>query len=240
MYRWINACVLVILVAGSAGAASAAEVKLEVVRDGKTTVTQDGQTVWQMRTMLFTPDWKGQKEVKPEADYPKKTEGKTEFRCALVPQGQDGVVNVTLTVSVQKNTAEFHYVFDVPKALTLNALSVSTRMPVDLVSGKMLKLGGMDVELPAVHTQGVKSLFRGNFERATYPIPDLEIQLTTEPETFCRVQDQREWGGSDYELRIELLTDLQNQGIAAGAKYEKKITVRIPGLTESIIGKVGP
>jgi len=239
MKRWMVLCALTVLALVSA--ASAAEVKLEVVKDGKATVTKDGQIVWQMRTTLNTPDWKGQKEIKPEADYPKKTEGKTEFRFALVPRGQDGVVNVTLTVpSVQKDTVEFHYVFEVPNTIHLNALSVSTRMPVDVVAGKMLKVGGMDVELTAQHAQGVKSLFRGNFERASYPIPDLEIQLTTDPETFCRVQDTREWGGKEYELRIELLTDVPNMEIAAGTKYEKKISVRIPGLTESIIGKVGP
>jgi len=239
MNRWMAVCVLAIFVLMSA--ATAAEVKLEVATDGKVTVTKDGQVVWRMLPMLFTPDWKGQKQRVPQEGYPKKTDGKTELRFTLTPQGQEGVVNVTMTVSVEKDTAEFHYVFEVPQALKLNALSVSTRMPVEVLSGKILKLGGMDIELPAEHTQGVVvDLFRGNMERATYPIPGLEMQLTTDPDTFCRVHDLREWNVNEYEARLELLGEPQNQEIAAGAKYEKKITVRIPGLTESVIGKVGP
>jgi len=236
MYRWMTACVIAIFALALAEA-SAAEIKLEVAKDGKVTVTKDGQAVWRMYVALFTPDWKGAKEVKAAEGYPKKADGKTEFRLALIPQGQDGVVNVTMTASVQKDIAEFHYVFEVANTLKLNALSISTRMPVEIVSGQKLQLGGMDVELPAQHLQGVKSLFRGNFERATYPIPDLQILLNTDPDTFCRVQDLREWNGKEFEVRLELIGDLQNQEIAAGTKYEKHVIVRIPGLTSSSVGE---
>ena len=238
MNRWTAVWVLATFILMSA--ATAAEVKLEVATDGKVTLTKDGQPVWRMSAALYTPDWKGGKPPQAQEGYPKKTDSKTELRFSIAPQGQEGVVNVTMTVSVEKDTAEFHYVFEVPQPLKLNALSVSTRMPIEAVSGKTLKLGGADVKLPAEHAAGVKGLFRGNVEHATYPIPDLEVQLTTDPDTFCRVQDLREWGGKEYEMRLELLGEPQNQEIPAGAKYEKKITVRIPGLTESVIGKVGP
>jgi hypothetical protein len=209
--------------------------------DGKGVVTvegKDGNPVWRMNAGIYAPGWKPSKECKVEEGYPKKEkEGKTILRFSLIPPDQDGEVNVTVSVTVAGEAVDFQYGFEVPKPLKLNAIFVTTKFPVEASAGKTLVLGGRDIPLPAgEYKQGEKTLFFGSVEHVTYPVPDVRIELTTDPDTHCIVHDSREWGGKDFEVRLNLLPGGENQDVAGGAKFEKHVRLSVTGLTSCIVG----
>ena len=238
MGKWITVCGLTIMVVALGGQIGAAEVKLVVSEDGMAKVASDGKVVWHMYPAVFAPGWKMNKERKVVEGYPKKEGEKTTLRFAMTPPGQEGAVNCTMTVVLQKETADFHYVLDPSKTLLVNNVCVTTRMPVEAGAGKTIKLGGVDVTfLVGDYAMGAWRLFSGAVEHATYPLSDVTIELTTDPETHCMVQDLREWGTKEFEVRFSVLPPVENSEISPGQGLEKKISLRTPGLAASSVEK---
>ena len=238
MFRFLVACGLAVSLLALSVRTSALEVKLAIADDGSADVIRDGQVVWSMHPGIFAPGWKMIRESKVEPGYPKKEGGTTIFRFAIAPPGEEGVVNVTLTVIVDKDSADFEYVFEVPKALKLNNIFVRTRFPVAPSEGKTLQIGDKEVKLPAgEYEKGKSNLFTGNVERVIYPVPDVPIELKMEPNTQGVALDLREWGTNDFEVRINLLPPTEGQEVAAGTKLEKGVILRVPGLTSISMGK---
>ena len=221
-----------------AGRAFAAEIKMTIGDDSMTIVSCDGEDIWRMYTAVSSPGWKPSRGYQAEGGYPKKnTDGSYLLRYSLAPPEQQGVVNVTVKVSLHGDSADFWYTFEVPQPLRLNSIHVTTRFAVDPSAGKMLRLGGADITLPSGEYQkGKFILFTGSAERVTYPIPNVPIELTTDPNTRCVVHDRREWQEKDLEVRLNLLPPGEAQEVPAGTKLEKKITVRVPGLKSSSVG----
>jgi hypothetical protein len=232
---WIVVMAGLLALAASAGAD---EIKMTVGDNGVTIVSCDGQDVWRMLTGLYCPGWQGGGGYQVEEGYPKKTgEGTYELRYSLIIPDQKGMIKVTVEVSLQGEKADFHYTFEVPQPIKLNSIHVTTKFPVELGAGGTLKVGGHEVALPSGEYQkGKKVLFSGKVDRVVYPIAKVPVEITTDPDTSCIVHDTREWGKEDFEVRLNLVSNKDGEDLAAGAKFEKRVSVQVPGLKASSVG----
>ncbi len=139
---------------------------------------------------------------------------------------------------VDADTLGVQYDFTVNQEVTFNSLWVSFFLPCDKYGGLGLVVrdsGGavvQDVTLPEVFGD---TFFFAQGDAATVEVAsgdELGYTIVFSPTADIALQDNRAWGGSEFELRIELLGDYDGVPVPAGTQFSCSFTVDFPAVVD--------
>ncbi len=171
---------------------------------------------------VFGPGW--QQAVQTGATAGTPTGGGTSWVYSgtlAIPGTAGAQLQYTQNVTVQSaTTVALHYDFSyasVPASTTIEALHVTTALPVAVFAGKSVMIEGKATPLELPLDYGSTMLYSGSSKGVSVPVSSSsQLSLEAAAPVSLLIQDDRAWGTGSYAVRFTI-----DSGAIAGGEHVK-------------------
>ena len=145
--------------------------------------------------------------------------------------------SLSVSESVQRDGARAltaRYQFTMNQPAQFNSLWVSFYLPCDRYAGQRVAFAdsaghqGQSIALPDALGQAHLFSLRGVKKLSVAAGADVGYEVEFSPAADVLLQDNRQWGGGEFELRIELLGAYLDATVPAGAEFTQALSVTFP------------
>ncbi len=235
MLRLMVMLAMVLMLAPLASAAPADDLFGWFREDGTMTLRSEAnhEVLGRISPGLFGPGWTGFEATTAEGSPREIADGRWQYSGRMVPEGQAGSVDYTVTASRIAGGVELSYQFTTRGELALNALYTRLRLPLSFANGGRALLPGKEVAFPAAYP-GRPGLYFAPGREVELRLLATKVRLSVDGAADIELQDDREWKDDSFELSFHIFHGDQARLVPAGSSFRQTLRVEVEGMKKVV------
>jgi hypothetical protein len=235
MLRLVVMLAMVLMLALAASAAPAADLFGWFREDGTMTLRSEAshEVLGRISPGLFGPGWTGFEATTAEGSPREIAAGRWQYSGSMVPEGQAGSVDYTVTATRIAGGVEVSYQFTTRGELSLNALYIRLKLPLSFANGGRALLPGKEVAFPAAYL-GRPGMHFGPGKEIELRLSTTKMRLSVEEAADIELQDNREWKEEAFDLSFHVFHGDQARTVPTGSGFRQTLRVEVEGMRKVV------